>query len=127
MKHTTEEKKEYFKNLRDRWNTVKKSHTEQELSDAQAIIQAHGLNVSGYSFMFTKLQMEKLGYEGIPYLDCKTYQGWITAGFQVKKGEKSRISGIAWVGVEEKDSEEVKFLMPKEYKLFHRTQTEAIC
>ena len=132
--YTKEEKREYFKNLRDRWNSVKKSHTEKEISDAQAVIAAHGLNVSGYSFLFTTIQMEKLGLEGIPYLDAKTFQGWKEAGFQVRKGEKSLLSGITWVGVGNKseDPDEAEkagdegYLFPKEYHLFHRSQVEPL-
>ena len=130
--YTVEEKKTYRQSLRDKWLAVKKSYTQSELTAAEAIIASHGLNVSGYSFMFTAMQMKTLGYEGLPYLDCKTYQGWKDAGFQVMRGEKSRISGVTWIGVsDKKENSDVTvkndgYVFPKEYHLFHRSQVEAI-
>lgn len=131
--YTKEEKKAYFAGLRERWSAVKKAVTAGELDEIKAIIAEHGLNVSAYSFAFTAAQMKHCGYEGIPYLDCKTYQGWKERGFQVRKGERSRISGIVWIGVGSKaedpetaEKHDKGYVMPKEYHLFHRSQVEAI-
>jgi len=81
--------------------------------------------------------MRAHNFDGIPYLDMKTYQGWKSSGFQVKRGEKSVVSGITWVGVgtrseDPKEAERAEaggdkgFVFPKEYHLFHRSQVEAI-
>ena len=72
--------------------------------------------------------MKYHGFDGIPYLDCKTFMGWKERGFIVRKGEKSLIAGITWVSVEGKEGEpdDNGFKFPKEYHLFHRSQVEAI-
>jgi len=138
--YSKEEKAAYFKGLRDRWNEIKKAVTEKELDEIKAIILEHGLNVSPYSYAFTASQMRARGLDGIPYLDCKTFMGWKDRGFQVRKGEKSEISGIVWIGPDADGSEpkeeraqgELKFkadkrppVFPRNYHLFHRSQVEA--
>ena len=124
--YTKEEKKEYFKGLRERWQAVKDGVTSGQLDDIKAVIAEHGLNVSPWSYMFTAQSMKHNGYDGIPYLDCKTFLGWKDRGFMVRKGEKSKITGITWVSVTTKDGEDEAFKMPKEYHLFHRSQVDAV-
>ena len=128
--YTKEEKKVYFASLRERWATIKKAVDDKKLDEINAIISEHGLKVSPYSYMFTAQSMKAQGYDGIPYLDCKTFMGWKDRGFMVKKGEKSTITGITWISVDTKHSEdngtEETFKMPKEYYLFHRSQVEAL-
>ncbi len=58
--------------------------------------------------------------DGIPYIDCKTFKKWQESGYIVKKGEKSKISGITWISNEKDDDE--KFIYPKQYNLFHKSQ-----
>ena len=72
--------------------------------------------------------MENNGFDGFPYIDCKTYKNWQENGFIVKKGEKSKIDGITWIAPKGKDGEEEdgKGLYPKRYRLFHRSQVEAL-
>ena len=125
--YTKEQKKEYFQSLRDRWTEAKKQYSENEITAVEAIIETHGLKISRFGFLFVKVQMEKQGLDGLPYLDAKTFQGWKENGFVVKKGEKSTLDGITWIGVgEEEDSGKFEYMLPKQYHLFHRTQVEEI-
>jgi len=126
MKYTKEQKQKYFKDLRARWKESK------ALADKDEVVKALHREVSGdfsyYSFYFTLMEMRKLKYDGIPYVDCKTFNGWKCAGFQVRKGEKSKLSGITWIGSDpdpDKDGKD-KFVYPKMYKLFHKSQVEKI-
>lgn len=134
-KYTIEEKKVYYKGLREKWQAAKAIAMNGHKAEIEAIIMNNGLNISVTGFFMVSCQMKALGLDGLPYLDCKTYQGWKENGFQVKKGEKSKISGLTWIaaGGGRTDQHEASlnadddtFLMPKEYHLFHRTQTEAI-
>ena len=73
--------------------------------------------------------MQRLGLEGIPYLDCKTFHGWKDSGFHVIKGQHSLIKGITWITPtyksKETGEEEISdYSFPKEYHLFHRTQVK---
>jgi hypothetical protein len=125
---SAEEKAAYFKGLRDRWKAAKKV-AEEDGNEFRAIIENHGLNVSITGFIFCAQQMAALGLEGVPYLDCKTYQGWRENGFNVKKGEKSRITGLTWIRADGKEESELEededkrgHVFPKSYHLFHRSQ-----
>lgn len=127
---TTEEKREYYKTLRQRWSEAKKL-SEQDNGKLRAIMMTHGLhNISPASFLFVKIQMEKLGLDGLPYIDMLTFNGWKENGYKVKKGEHSKVQGIAWLTVgknegEEEEEKENSYVMPKVYYLFHRSQVEA--
>jgi len=129
--HTPQQKKEYFKKLRERWQDAKKLLDDGKISEIQAIIATHGMNISVSGFMFVSIQMNSQGFDGLPYLDAKTYKGWRENGFQVRKGEKSTLSGITWISPKDKsddpDSEESEsdYVFPKEYHLFHRSQVDA--
>jgi hypothetical protein len=133
MAYTKEQKKEYFKNLRARWQACKIASEQDENAKAkwQAVHEQAGGKISYTSFYFTLLDMKRAGFEGLPYIDTKTFNGWKQAGFIVKKGETAKIEGVAWleVGASKDDKGEENddgFLMPKAYKLFHRSQVEAI-
>ena len=124
---TKAEKKEYFKTLREGWKQAKRMLALGKLTEIEAIIANHGMNVSATGFMFVRIQMEQLGYDGLPYLDAKTYKGWIDSGFRVKKGEHSNLNGITWIGASKGEGDNKEdFMFPKQYNLFHRTQVEAI-
>jgi len=69
-------------------------------------------------------QMKKNGMDGEPYKDAKTYKRWLDDGYQVKKGEKSKLSATVWIETKNKKGEEK--LIPKKYNLFHRTQVNKI-
>lgn len=130
MKTTKEQKQAYFKKLRERWQDAKKLLDDGKISEIQAIIATHGMKISVSGFMFVSIQMEAQGLDGLPYLDAKTYQGWRENGFQVRKGERSTLSGITWISPTTKDDngeEETddSFVFPKEYHLFHRSQVDA--
>jgi len=132
--YTREQKAIYFKSLREQWTAAKKYAENGGSAEYQAIITNHGLNVSLTGFVFVARQMRALNLDGLPYLDAKTFMGWKQNGFKVKKGEKSQISGITWVGVKKQDADgeteseenERSYAMPKEYHLFHRTQVEPL-
>lgn len=93
-----------------------------ELSPRYASVLEQIDGISYNNFVFVLLQMEAFGYEGLPYIDVKTYDGWKAEGRQVCKGEKSLLKAIVWVGREEQ--EERRY--PKVAHLFHRSQTEEI-
>jgi len=130
------QKKAYFKALRENWLKAKKELDDQKISEIQAIIRTHGMNISATGFMFVSMQMRSQGLDGLPYLDAKTFHGWKQNGFKVKKGEHSTLSGITWIapktgevtgklGNEEITVETSDYVFPKEYHLFHRSQVEA--
>ena len=128
--YTKEEKAAYFKRLRDRWAVTKRISNEDEI---KATMIAHGISFSIRSYVFVKMQMNALGLEGTPYVDCKTFMGWKENGFMVRKGETSKIDGITWIspGKGEAESEaeaddKPGFTFPKVYHLFHRTQVDAL-
>jgi hypothetical protein len=134
-KYTPEQKKEYFANLRARWNTNKSLATADTGAraqyDAMAAESPSG-TISYFSFYFTLMDMRRNGLDGLPYIDAKTYQGWKDAGFTVKKGQKSPLSGITWIMVGSNDKDGIEdedgngYLIPKQYALFHRSQVEPI-
>ena len=125
-------KEEYFEKLRCRWSEAKKVVESGEYDTDYEVATKLGIKMSIVGFVFCKMQMKVQGWEGTPYIDAKTFNGWIKAGFKVRKGEKSKISGITWIeGKKKKDASEderqdVGFLYPKEYKLFHTSQVEPI-
>ena len=127
-KYTPKQKKAYFKSLRDRWQESKKLAENDE--EAKALYKETGGNFSYVSFYMTLIDMRAAGLEGTPYIDCKTFNKWKEAGFQVKKGEKSTIKGMSWISPTYKDDEgnevEDDYMYPKVYSLFHRSQVEAI-
>ena len=128
---TKAEKQLYFAELRANWKRAKAALTEGKASEIQAIIATHGLKISVTGYMVVSMQMRAQGLDGIPYLDAKTYQGWIENGYRVRKGEKSSLSGITWIDAGHKDGDEASddkkgFVFPKAYHLFHRSQVEAI-
>jgi hypothetical protein len=126
MIYTREQKDKYFRELRASWKASKELADKDETG--KALWKECGGSFSYYSFYFTLLDMKRLGYDGTPYVDCKTFLGWRGAGYQVKKGEVSKISGIVWIhpvtktetGEEEIEDE----VYPKVYHLFHKSQVE---
>ena len=128
MQHTKEEKVADFKSLRERWAKNKAlAETDNDAKKHFEAMQAEspsGISYTGY--YFTLVQMREQNLEGLPYVDCKTFQGWKQAGFQVKKGEHSKIEGITWVAIEDKNGEDEEYVYPKVYKLFHKSQVEVI-
>jgi len=127
--YTKEQKKDFYKNMREQWQRAKELAEDENYKNKYSLLisQSPSLSVSMYSFAFTLAEMEKLKLQGLPYLDTKTFKGWIDSGFKVKKGEKSKINGITWIKKERKDDKDKKddsFCFPKTYKLFHRSQVE---
>lgn len=122
---TKEEKKAYFDALRKSWQESKELAQQDKYKAIYQECLKANLKISATGLVFTALQMEKLGLEGTPYIDCKTFKGWKDCGYIVKKGEHSQINGLTWIKSEkENDDEENKYVFPKIYKLFHSSQTE---
>lgn len=129
IKYTKEQRNAYFAGLREDWKKSKALADNDE--EAKALYKETGGRYSYYSFFFTLQDMRKNGFEGLPYIDCKTFNGWKDAGFKVKKGEKSKIKGIVWMHPTSKDdngetTENEDVLFPKLYHLFHTSQVEEI-
>lgn len=131
--YSKEERQEYYRALRARWQKAKEIANEDEI---KAIMMAHGLNFSVRSYAYVAMQLRALNLEGIPYVDTKTFMGWKESGFMVRKGEKSLMDGLTWVTVEGKETEPTDnageseksrgYAMPKAYALFHRSQVEPL-
>jgi len=132
QKYTKEQKQEYFKGLREKWQACKVA-SEQDVDAKlkwQAVNEQAGGKLSYTGFYFTLMDMQAQGLDGLPYVDAKTFDGWTNAGFKVIKGSKSSISGITWLEVDRDDvkgeAKDNNFMIPKMYHLFHRSQVEAI-
>ena len=128
---TKAQKDQYFKSLREQWNEAKKHASNGGKAEYEAMVATHGFNISATGYMLVSMQMKSQGLNGIPYLDAKTFHGWKENGFKVRKGEKSTISGITWIGIatnskDEEDETKTGYAMPKAYHLFHRSQVDAI-
>lgn len=122
---TKEQKQKYLAKLRAQWKKSKELAESDKIGEA--LFRESGLKgVSYYSFMFVHYQMKAQGFDGIPYIDMKTFKGWRESGFRVQKGESSTADGITWIGVggNKEDNIEPEFFFPKVYRLFHRTQTD---
>ena len=112
--HAKEEKQAYFKSLRDRWTANKLSADQDQ--DARAKWQATqnespDNKVSYYGFFYALQAMRAQNLPGVPYVDAKTFQGWKSSGFIVKKGQHSTIEGITWISGDKKEADE-KFIYP---------------
>jgi len=128
MTFSTEEKKAYYKDLREQWTAAKESANTDHIT---AIIRNHGLNISVTGFAFVQAQMDAQGLEGLPYLDMKTFHGWKENGFKVVKGQHSTATGLTWVSVGKPKEERTgadpdPFKMPRSYRLFHRSQVQGV-
>lgn len=130
--YTPEQKQQYFEGLRARWRESKKlAEGNQEITALFKEAEATGIGkISFYSFAFTLQDMRANGFDGLPYIDCKTFDGWKRSGYRVKKGEHSKINGIVWKEFgnkkETEDEEDDPFIFPKLYHLFHKSQVEPI-
>jgi hypothetical protein len=127
--YSKEERAQYFQDLRERWQAAK------ELAQDNAILAAHkeaealtGRSISAASFADVKNQLHELQLQGTPYVDTKTFRGWRDSGMQVRKGEKSKITGLTWIkaGDDDQDDKKSSYMFPKEYHLFHGSQVEPI-
>lgn len=129
--YTKEQKADYFKTLRARWSDSKKLAETDEIKAIVAECQAQGLHVSAYGVCFAWSQMRAQGLDGVPVIDAKTFDGWKSAGFMVRKGEHAKLEGITWIRADVKNEAEGAedaggYAYPKTYKLFHRSQVEPL-
>lgn len=124
-KRTKEEIKAYYANKREQWKKAKElSSTNKYKALYEIYVKRSGQDISMTSFAYVAAQMEYQNLEGLPYLDCMTFDKWIHNGFKVKKGSKSTLDGLVWRSFKTESEDEVMF--PKTYNLFHRSQVEAI-
>ena len=124
--YSKEERTQYFQDLRDRWQAAK------NLAQDNAILAAHneaqviaGRSISLASFADVKKQLADLNLSGTPYVDTKTFKAWRDSGYQVRKGEKSKITGLTWIKAND-DDKKTSFTYPKVYALFHCSQVVPI-
>ena len=129
--YTKEEKAEYFEKLRKEWDRSKELAASDKVAEALfRETRLKGISFTGFYFVLK--QMKRLRMDGLPHIDCKTFNGWRENGFKVKKNSKSKIQGITWIGIErdegevETENEESKYLYPKVYHLFHKSQVEPL-
>lgn len=123
--YTKEQKQEYLRKLRAKWRESKALSENDDIG--QALFRESDLRgVSYFSFFFVLQQMRSQGFDGIPYVDMKTFKKWRESGFIVRKGQQSTADGITWIGIggDPDNDEDYDYVMPKVYKLFHRTQTD---
>ena len=128
---TPEQKKEYFAGLRQKWQQAKALATaDDQIGAIYVQLQQMGIgDISLYNVSLILMQAELLGLAGLPYVDFKTYEHWHKAGFQVRKGEKSPVFSLTWVGPKDDDDSEDKNDIPRYPKmthLFHSSQVEPV-
>jgi hypothetical protein len=85
---------------------------------------ADRLTVSMRNYKCVAMQMEEQGLPGEPYLHTRTFNGWKASGRMVRKGEKSSLQSITWIGGDGEDGESRMY--PKATYLFHLSQTDGI-
>jgi hypothetical protein len=132
--YTKEDRSAFYRSLREQWKRASETVDLQDplLLELYAEAARAGLeNISQASFAFVFAQMKEQGLTGIPYVDCKTFEGWKRSGFHVRRGEQSRLKGLTWLRAETKNaadapSAEAERIYPKVYHLFHRSQVEEI-
>ena len=126
--YSKEERAEYFASLRARWTANKEKATaDTDTAKVWEAINAEGGHKGSYfGFYWCYMSMKAQGLDGLPFVDCKTFNGWREAGFIVKKGEHAKIDGITWIMSDAKKDDEDTSMYPKMYKLFHKSQVEAI-
>lgn len=129
---TQEQKAEYFRNLRQQWQAAKaRAAADDSIGAIYTQLCTMGVgDISMYNVSLILMQAESQGLDGLPYVDFKTYEHWRKSGFQVKRGEKSPVFSITWVGgpkgEEAEAGEQDRPRFPKLTHLFHTSQVEAI-
>lgn len=125
---TPQQKKEHFTHLRRQWQQAKNLAASDPITAIYSQLREMGIarDISIYNISLIMMQAQSLGLEGLPYLDFKTYEGWKKSGFQVKRGEKSPVYSITWVGAKGEEGEDSGARWPKLTHLFHSSQVEDI-
>ena len=126
---TPEQKREYFASLHNKWNAAKALASTDAMGAVYDQLHQMGIgDISLYNVSLILMQANALGLDGLPYVDFKTYEHWKATGFQVRKGEKSPVFSLTWVGAKGEDGEEVAdgARWPKMTYLFHSSQVEPI-
>lgn len=132
-KYSKAQKNIFYKSLIKKWKAAKEfllaNNSINELVNKTSDLL--GYSISTVNFALVLKQMQNQGLTGLPYIDAKTYGKWQEEGYQVIKGSKSTLDGITWISINNKskdndNKEEVEneYLMPKVFKLFHRSQVK---
>lgn len=128
--YTPEQKAEYFKSLRNQWAAAKALAAADDTIGAMysQLCQMGIGDISMYNVSLILMQARPLGLDGLPYVDFKTYEMWRKAGFQVRKGEKSPVFSLTWIGPKSDDEDEKEDTprYPKLTHLFHTSQVDPI-
>lgn len=128
--YTPEEKRAYFTKLHQEWREAKEAARGN--GEVEAIFKhLQKMNLPHLSLVNIQLvltQAQALNLEGIPYVDFKTYEHWQKSGYQVRRGEKSQIHTITWLGKDsdEDDEDSESYRFPKLTSLFHSSQVDPI-
>jgi hypothetical protein len=125
---TPEQKQAYYNGLRSKWAEAKALAATDEIGAVYTQLREMGLgDISRYNVSLIFMQAKELGLDGLPYVDFKTYEHWRASGFQVRKGEKSPVFSLTWIGHKGEDGEEADGKRwPKMTYLFHSSQVEAL-
>jgi len=93
------------------------------------------------NFMLVSMEAKARGFDSVPYLEIKTFKGWLKYGYRVKKGEKciysitfvlykdgKKLTGAELDSVDFADEEQRKGvrLYPRLTYLFAKEQVESI-
>lgn len=128
--YTPEEKRAYYAKLHQEWREAKAAA--QGNGEVEAIFKhLQKMNIPYLSLVNIQLvlmQAQALGFEGMPYVDFKTYEHWQKSGFQVRRGETSQVHTITWIGQDanEDDEDSESYRFPKLTSLFHSSQVDPI-
>jgi hypothetical protein len=107
----------------DLWRLAEKWGEDEAIGIVAATIKEQaGIEVSDRNIRMVAMQLDALELPGLPYVHTRTFEGWRSAGRQVRKGEKSGIFSITWIGGGEDEGSRY----PKVTNLFHLSQTDAI-
>lgn len=125
MKHSKEDVKNYYAWLRQKRKEAKELSLNITELDKEQLkkVQMAVPTMSWIWYYFCKIQMDSLWLEWLPWIDCKTFNLWKESWFKVKKWEKSKITGLTWIRVNDEDD---SYAYPKVYHLFHTSQVEEI-
>jgi hypothetical protein len=123
MKYTKKQRIAYYANLRKDWEKAQElaSKDKKAVKLFNEVKKANKEAKSIEAFYFTLAQMQKLNLKGLPYVDVKTFDGWLEAGFVVKKGQSHIVNGVVYKAINPNG-----FKVPSFCNLFHKNQVQAI-
>jgi hypothetical protein len=128
---SAEEKRAYQAGLRREWAEAKEAAAGNgEVEKIYQHLAKMGVTrLSAVNIQLVLMQAGAAGFDGMPYVDFKTYQEWKRNGFQVERGQSSKVHTITWIGVggkEEDEDESPSYMFPRLTNLFHSSQVKEI-